>query len=109
MVRSDEVEYIYELVHGINPENQKSYDKMVSLEDAVRITSEKMTNSVKFSVVDIGLFYHRTEVIYEEESQDLYFPVKPVWRLTLNNENDNRFYRVYIDAVNGVFLHREDM
>ena len=111
MVRTDEVEFVYELQHCIWAKDVEEYDKIVSVEDAIKECSEKLTPNVRYSVLDIGLFYQQDEMSFvdKEKPETGYHYVYPIWRFTLFNQNDERYYRVFFDALTGDFLAIQGM
>ena len=104
MVNNDEVEFIYEVQHLVYPKNMVKYENILSMKDVIEICSQKVTPNVEFSVLDIGLFYAQGGMLGGLEGENQYHKVFPVWRMTLYNNNDERFYRCYVNALNGEFL-----
>lgn len=71
---------------------------IISLYDAVQITSEKLSDEVVFDV-------NKAELIYagDRNTELLTASLSPKWKFTLFNPNDSKFYATYVDAVSGEF------
>ena len=101
MVRADDVNYAYETYRAqiIDKESAIDYSKVVPFGNAVKLAVDNMTNYVDFEV-------ERAELIYTQDTGNSKFgeaidKVSPKWKFLLHNPNDDRYYAVYVDALNG--------
>lgn len=78
--------------------------EIFSLESVIRYISKKMTKHVTFTVRKIELVYSQKDKKTKEGYVDIEnrsARMKPAWKLTLENDNDELSYICYIDAVDG--------
>ena len=104
MVESDDADIINGYYVKEDMRNIRKYSEIFSLESAIRHISKKMTKHVTFTVRKIELVYSQKDKKTKEGYVDIEnrsARMKPAWKLTLENTNDELSYICYIDAVDG--------
>lgn len=96
MVKSDEVDSAF----GINRTSEISdnvrHTDCISFEKAAELASKKLTEHVKFDVLEVSLVYGKESVAGTADTST----VKPYYKFTLFNPNDNMYYICYQSAIN---------
>ena len=104
MVESDDADIINGYYAKEDMRNIRKYSEIFSLESAIRFISKKMTKHVTFTVRKIELVYSQKDKKTKEGYVDIKnrsARMKPAWKLTLENTNDELSYICYIDAADG--------
>lgn len=78
--------------------------EIVSLQRAVEIASQTMTNSVVFQVRQAELVY---TAYYPEKGNYSTVIAQPEWKITAYNANDDLIYLVYVNAQNGEYRYQK--
>ena len=94
MVKSDEVDSVF----GINRTSEISdnvrHTDCISFGKAAELASKKLTEHVKFDLSEVSLVYGKESVTSDTST------VKPYYKFTLFNPNDNMYYICYQSAIN---------
>ncbi len=73
--------------------------EVYTLESAIDIVSESLSQEVKFEVLTISMVYMGVyEVLTPEETKG---SALPAWKFQLYNTNDGLYYNVYVDVLSG--------
>ncbi|MDR0983500.1 MAG: hypothetical protein LBL93_00615, partial [Ruminococcus sp.] len=97
MVKSNTVDFVFNVLRCQTVEEIKSYDELLSINDALKTVSKNLSDTVKFDLNKIELVYceyHINDSMYEGTA-------KPAWKIKLYNPNDGLTYITFIDAENG--------
>lgn len=102
MVKSNEVDY----VNGINRSHvindEKRYQEIVPVDDALSIVSTSLTSNVIFNINKIELIYCSK---FPDEPittiENALFSTVPSWKFSLYNSNDKMNYICYVNAIDG--------
>lgn len=70
---------------------------IVPLDEALSITSDKLTKSVVFEVNKVDFVY--CPLVFEKDSSET--TAEAAWKISAFNSNDNCTYIVYVNATNG--------
>lgn len=93
-----------DIAHRFSPLDIENFgepiDRMLTLEKAADFASESLTKGVMFEVRSAELVYSGAK-----DNETNIASLCPTWRFILYNENDEKFYNVYIDAVSGECSH----
>lgn len=104
MVESNDIDIIFGYYRLQTMESVNAYTTIVSLENAAKIMSQKLSDNVEFEVQKIELVYtekpNKTSEGYID-IENYSAMVAPAWKFTLYNPNDNLTYVCYIDAKDG--------
>lgn len=104
MIESDDIDIVYGYYRLQTMESINTYTDIVSFENAAKIISEKLSDSVEFEVQKIELIYtekpNKTSEGYID-TENYCSAITPAWKFTLYNPNDNLTYVCYIDACDG--------
>ncbi|MBQ9885334.1 MAG: hypothetical protein IJM37_00530 [Lachnospiraceae bacterium] len=98
MAVSDDIDFWYmgQCFAKVEKEGSAISD-IISLEDAVKLFSEKLTDNVKFNVESVELVY----CPLNSENEERETTASAAWKMTAQNPNDGKYYIVYADAVSG--------
>ncbi len=104
MAVTDDVDWVYAPYNANEAFDEKRYTEFIPFEEAVKTISEKLTDYVDFKVTRAELMYKVSERIYWGSIIGENFErARPVWKLTLENPNDDVTYVAYLDALTGDF------
>lgn len=104
MIKSDDVDYIYGTYLAWRVLEETPHTEIIPFEEAVKITSEKMTGYVEFKVEETALVYRTGKNVSGNDGVgEGRYPVAPVWRFIMSNPNDERYYHAYVNALTGEF------
>lgn len=93
---SDEVDYFYNLQIWTNIDTKGNEVKaIIPLQQALKITSELLTDNIKFKVNDIKFVY----LMKGDPTKTV--EATGAWKITTYNPNDSRTYQVYVNAETG--------
>lgn len=102
MIKSDDVDYINGIYGHEWTFDVSVCENIVPVDTAIKIISEKLTQSVTFGVLSVELVYVRMH----DKTEEGYINIDtyesrhtPAWRITAGNPNDDRTYFCYIDAT----------
>ncbi len=104
MIRCNDVDYIdsyygIDWTFDINP-----CDSVIPVEEAIKITSDKLSKAVSFEVRTVEFVYVREFLKNAGGGIDIdkyEAHMTPAWRITAFNINDNLQYMCYVDAKDG--------
>lgn len=96
MIRKNDIDTIVDLYFPIVKQEENVIKNICTLENAIDIMSDTLTNNVKFDVNSIEFVYNGE---YSEDFKTAY--LEPFWKFTTYNPNDTMYYCVYVNAVNG--------
>lgn len=102
MVESTDVDFICSYYVAESAVKEKKYSEVLSIENALKLFSSKLTDHVKFSLKNIELIYTEKYARTKEgyiDNETAY--ISPAWKITLENANDNLTYSCYINALDG--------
>lgn len=109
MIESNDIDIIYGYYKLQLMDSIKLYDKIISFEDALKTTSSSLTSEVRFEIKKIEFVYNEKPYItndgYIQTENGEPRNVSPSWKFTLFNPNDNKYYRCYVNAINGDFRY----
>ena len=94
MIKSDEVDYAYNIFRGQTIENEQQYTGFIPFDKAVACCAENLTEHIDFEAVDVRLVY-----ILENSGKVNVLSARPVWKFTLFNPNDALYYICYQSAL----------
>lgn len=97
IARAGEVEYCF--MNRLNPQLNTVGEKiemLIPLKRAAGIVSESLTDYLTFKANEVSLVYTMRQTETKSVSE-----CRPNWRFTLSNENDDRTYVCYVDAIDG--------
>ena len=80
-------------------EVQETAFECITPESAIQIASEYLTEGVMFEADKMELIYAPYTI--SSANEPIRQQVDPVWKIRLFNSNDNMYYALYIDALNG--------
>lgn len=104
MVESNDVDIVYGYYQKENMTKKMKQSEIISLENAIRCVSEKMTKHVLFDVKKFELVYTQKYKKTKEgyiDIENMSAEVKLAWKITLENSNDGMTYICYMDAKDG--------
>lgn len=104
MIRSDDVDYIHSYYGNQWTFNVKPCDSIIPVDKAIEIMSGKLSDAVNFDVQTVEFVYVRVLDKTEEGyiNIDTYEgKIRPAWRITARNLNDDYTYMCYVDAKDG--------
>lgn len=107
MIKSDDVDVLYASYRAYAVSEETPHTEMIPFKEAVKITSDKMTDYVDFQVMRAELMYRSkgnisgSWLIGEDKE-----PVYPSWKFLLYNPNDDSYYAAYVNALTGEFSAR---
>lgn len=96
MIKNKEIDTIVDLQFPNIKQDESIIQNICSLESAVEIMSNTLTNGVIFDVNSIEFVYKGD---YSSDYKTAF--LEPFWKFTIYNPNDTLFYCVYVNAVNG--------
>lgn len=108
MTNSSEVDFIEGITRKMIIEDVSQYEKVVPFDKAAERISSELTDQVEFEVRMAEFVYIRLPIKTAEGYIDINgYPmnVKPVWKLTLYNPNDNNTYLCYLAADGSDFTY----
>lgn len=109
MMESDDVAFIEDYYRLTFMDDVKQYDNVFPFEEALKTVSDSLTDAVDFTVLRAELVYTLKSFIGDDGYTviDDGFPrtVLPCWRLVMYNENDDKFYNCYVNALDGEFRY----
>lgn len=82
-----------------------SISKIISVDGAIKILSEKIGENSIYTMKGIELIYRRCEMS-EERTDGVYETLKPVWKFITINQNDRKYTLFYVDVVTGEITER---
>jgi hypothetical protein len=99
MLKSYDVDYAYGIYRDLSVSDEETYEKIVSVEEAVESLSNNLTNTVIFDLNKIELVYleKNSDSVNSDVSEK--YLVSPYWKFTLYNENDNLTYCCYVNSL----------
>ena len=104
MVKSDDVDHIYAPFNSYKAYDEIKHTEFVSFEEAVKKTSEQMTDYIGFEVTRAELIFRMKPNVGDgDQVGKTRYPTYPSWKLTLYNPNDDLMYVAYVNALTGEF------
>ena len=101
MIKKNDIDAATDFAPVVNMrETGEEVTKIIPLTKAVEIASEKLTQNVKFDVIETDLIYCGAMRGYTNDYPTV---LKPTWLIRLINPNDALYYVIYVDAVTGNF------
>lgn len=102
MVKSDEVDYVNGITRSHIINDEKRYQEIIPVDDAISVVSSSFTSNVTFNINKVELVYCSKipdEPITTIESA--LFSTFPSWKISLYNSNDKMNYICYVNAIDG--------
>ncbi len=96
MINKDDIDTIVDFNFPDIQEVGGAIEDICSLENAVDIMSDKLTQNVKFDLQTIEFVYRGD---YSSDYSTAY--LEPSWKFIAYNQNDNLYYCIYVNAVSG--------
>lgn len=107
MFESSNVAYIHNSYLLTYMDDVQEYDSVIPFEDAIKVISDELDASVELDVQKAELVYTLKSFVddYGKTIVTDGAPrtTVPCWKLTLYNENDEKFYDCYVNAKDGTF------
>lgn len=99
MISTNDVDGFYGAFKCEPVTEETQYKEHVSLERALEIISEEMTQHIDFKVESIRFVYCFNDSLNGYDFDDVKHPVYPSWKVELYNENDGLEYTCYVNAL----------
>lgn len=96
MIKKNDIDTIVDLRFPDISEAEKPIENICTLENAVNIMSNTLTQEVKFELQTIEFVYKGN---YSNDYTTAY--LEPSWKFVTYNPNDDLYYCVYVNAVSG--------